>query len=206
MEPRSLIYSIPRAVARLLFSAFYRIATRREEPLPLRGPTVILPKHQYWTDIPLVSLTTSRPLFFVAKQELFRHRGLRFYLKSLGGIPIDREQPIRTLQSIRDLLSRLKGLEPMVIFPEGTYFRGVVGPGKSRLVQTILGYQSELGRRISFIPLGIRYGERRRWRREVSISIGRPLFAEKESDAVHLTEQVMKEISRLSGLPQAGAT
>ena len=114
---------------------------------------------------------------------------------------MDRERPIKTLASVRDLSSRLKASEKIVIFPEGTYVRGGVGQGKSRLIQTILGFQPELRERIPFIPMGLRYGERTGWRRQVKIRVGRPLFADKESDAGPLTGQVMKEIARLSGLP-----
>jgi len=181
----------------------YQVEIERGEPFLPDGPAVILPKHQFWTDIPLVSISFDDPLSFVAKKELFRFPGVRSYLRRLGGIPIDREYSIRTLTSIRDLLLRLKEKEKVVIFPEGTYVREVVGTGKSRLIQMILGVQSELKQQIPFVPVGIRYGERVGWRRRVEIRIGPPLFAKKESDAVFLTHQVMEEISALSGLPRS---
>ncbi len=86
--------------------------------------------------------------------------------------------------------------------PEGTYFRQGVGLGKSRLLQMILRFQTELGYPIPFIPVGIRYGERSGWRRRVEVCIGSPLFAEKESDAIPLTHRAMEEISRLCRMPQ----
>jgi len=64
-----------------------------------------------------------------------------------------------------------------------------------------LGFQSELNHPIPFVPVGIRYGERVRWRRGVEIRIGRALFAENESDALPLTQRVIEEIGRLSQLP-----
>ncbi len=186
-----------------IFPVLYRIEMEKEEDFHFNGPAVILPKHQYWTDIPLVGLSFNFPLLFVAKKELFRYPGIKSYLSLLGGIPLDREQSIRTLSSFRYLLSRLKAAEKVVIFPEGTYFRGAVGAGKNRLVEMILRFQSVLRERIPFVPMGIRYGERRGFRRRVEIRIGRPLFGERESDAISLTEQVMEEIGRLCGLPRA---
>ena len=173
----------------------------------MEGPAVILPKHQYWTDIPLVSLSFPFPLLFVAKRELFRYPGIRTFLSLLGGIPLDRERSVRTLNSVRYLLSQLKASERIVIFPEGTYFRGVVGSGKNRLVRMILRFQSTSERRIPFVPVGIRYGERSGWRRQVEICIGSPLFALRESDAPALTCQVMEEISHLCRMPmEIGST
>jgi 1-acyl-sn-glycerol-3-phosphate acyltransferase len=198
-----LIYTVTRKVARIIFSFLYRIDIEREASLPARSSAVILPKHQYWTDIPLVSLSFHDLLHFVAKKELFRAPGIRSYLSLLGGIPLDRERSIRTLNSFKYLISCLKADEKVVIFPEGTYVRGSVGAGKSRLIQMILQFQSELKGPVPFIPVGIRYGGRLGWRRQVEIRIGPPLFGDGESDALSLTRRVMGEISRLSTLPRA---
>ena len=197
-----LVYSITKIIAQFGFSVFYRIETDKKEPLPAQGPIVILPKHQYWTDIPIVSLTFKPLLYFVAKKELFYYPVIRSYLLCLGGIPVDRKQTVRTLESFKYLFSLLKDGEKIVIFPEGTYFREGVGSGKSRLLQMILKFQAELKQRISFVPVGIRYGRREGWRRQVEVRIGSPLFAEGESDAVSLTERAMEEISRLCRLPR----
>jgi 1-acyl-sn-glycerol-3-phosphate acyltransferase len=162
---------------------------------------IILPKHQYWTDIPIISLAFKPLLYFVAKKELFQYPLVREYLSLLGGLPVDRKQTIRTLDSFKVLVSLLRAGEKIVIFPEGTYIRNGVGSGKSRLLQMILKFQSELGYPIPFIPVGIRYGERLGWRRRVEVCIGSPLFAERESDAVPLTHRAIEAISHLCRLP-----
>ncbi len=189
-------------MAQWVFSIFYRIETEMKTTLPDQGPMIILPKHQYWTDIPIVSLAFKPLLYFVAKKELFEFPLIRNYLFLLGGLPVDRKQSIRTLDSFKTLIALLRTGEKIVIFPEGTYFRQGVGLGKSRLLQMILRFQTELGYPIPFIPVGIRYGERSGWRRRVEVCIGSPLFAEKESDAIPLTHRAMQEISRLCRLPQ----
>jgi 1-acyl-sn-glycerol-3-phosphate acyltransferase len=199
----SSIYFTTQSFARVLFSLLYRIETERESEIDVKRPAVILPKHQYWTDIPLVSLSFRFPLLFVAKEELFRLPGVRSYLASLGGVPLDRDRTIRTFSSVKYLRSSLKADEKVVLFPEGTYVRGAVGPGKNRLIRMILGVQSELRRPIPFIPMGIRYGERKGWRRRVEIRIGSPLYGEGEADASLLTHRITDEISRLSGLPKS---
>ncbi|MFB3884143.1 MAG: lysophospholipid acyltransferase family protein [Thermodesulfobacteriota bacterium] len=205
MERNPFVYLATRWIARVVFKSVYRIETEKEEVLPDQGPVIILPKHQYWTDIPVVSLAVKPLLHFVAKRELFKYPLIRNYLILLGGIPVDRQQTIRTLNSFRSLLSLLKDGQKIVIFPEGTYFRDGVGSGKSRLLRMILGFQEELQHEIPFVPVGIRYGERLGWRRRVEVRMGPPLFAEKESDAVSLTRRVMEEISRLCRLPKSHA-
>jgi 1-acyl-sn-glycerol-3-phosphate acyltransferase len=202
MRRNSFVYSATKKIAQLVFSMFYRIETEVKITLPDRGPMVILPKHQYWTDIPIISLAFKSLLYFIAKRELFKYPLIRDYLFLLGGLPVDRKQSIRTLDSFRTLVSLLRAGEKIVIFPEGTYFRNEMGSGKSRLLQMILRFQLELGYAIPFIPVGIRYGERSGWRRRVDVCIGTPLFADKESDAIPLTHRAMEEISRLCRLPQ----
>jgi 1-acyl-sn-glycerol-3-phosphate acyltransferase len=201
MKRNPLVYITTRKVAQLVFSIFYRIETEWKTTLPDHGPMIILPKHQYWTDIPIVSLAFKPLLYFVAKKEIFKYPLIRNYLSFLGGLPVDREQSIRTLDSFKALVSLLKAGETIVIFPEGTYVRNGVGSGKSRLLQMILRFQSELGYSIPFIPIGIRYGERSGWRRRVEVCIGSPLFAEKDSDALPLTHRALEEIGRLCQLP-----
>jgi len=201
VKRNSIIYSLTKQLARLVFSVFYRIETEWKTTLPDHGPMIILPKHQYWTDIPIVSLVFKPLLYFVAKKELFKYPLIRNYLSFLGGLPVDREQSIRTLDSFKILVSLLKAGEKIVIFPEGTYVRNGVGSGKSRLLQMILRFQSELGYVIPFVPVGIRYGGRSGWRRTVEVNIGSPLFAEKDSDALPLTHRAIEEIGRLSQLP-----
>jgi 1-acyl-sn-glycerol-3-phosphate acyltransferase len=200
VKRNSFIYSLTKWIAQLVFSIFYQIETE-EESASLDGPVVILPKHQYWTDIPIISLAFKPLLYFVAKRELFEYPLVRNYLSLLGGLPVDRMQSIRTLDSFRYLFSLLKAGEKIVIFPEGTYFQDRVGSGRSRLIQMILRFQSELRYPIPFVPVGIRYGKRNVWRRQVEVRIGQPLFAERESDAISLTQRVMEEISRLCRMP-----
>ena len=201
MKRNAFVYTTTRKMAQWVFSILYRIETEKRTALPSHGPMIILPKHQYWTDIPIISLAFKPLLYFVAKKELFRYPLVREYLSLLGGLPVDRKQSIRTLDSFKVLVSLLRAGEQIVIFPEGKYVRNGVGSGKSRLLQMILKLQPELGYSIPFVPVGIRYGERSGWRRRIEVCVGSPLFAESESDAISLTHRTIEAISHLCRLP-----
>ena len=169
----------------------------------MAGPGILLPKHQYWTDIPIVALAAWRPVSYIAKQELFVYPGIRHFLGALGGIPLDRGNPVKTLDSFRQLEKLLKEKEFIVLFPEGTYYPNSMGRGKHRLIERILRVQEKMGWRedqaISFIPMGIRYREKR-MRTEVQVKIGRPLFADGKTDAQEFARAIVQEIAKLSGL------
>ena len=73
MKRNSIIYFITKKIAQFVFFIFYRIEIRNEEILPEKGPVIILPKHQYWTDIPILGIVFTPLLYFVAKKELFKY-------------------------------------------------------------------------------------------------------------------------------------
>ena len=207
-----VIYGFTKGFASLVFRICYRLRVQGTENLPHHGPTIILPKHQYWTDIPIVGLALRPQLHYVAKAELFRIPGVKTFLSLLGGIPVDREKTTKTTDSFRYLSQLVQGTEYVVIFPEGTYYRGHVGKGKSRLIRMILRWQDNRETdntpptedNIFFVPVGIHYGGKG-LRKTVHVKIGKPLFAGEEAEAPRLTNRIMENIARLSGLSRGTA-
>jgi len=198
-----LLYKLVRNITCPCFHSIYRIRVEERENIPAEGPGILLPKHQYWTDIPIVGLVAWRPVSYVAKQELFVYPGVRQFITALGGIPLDRVNPVKTLDSFRHLERILQDREFVVIFPEGTYYPHSMGRGKHRLIERILRFQEKKGwqeaQPIPFIPMGIGYLGKK-GRTEVRVKIGRPLFADRKTDAQEFTQAIVGEIARLSGL------
>ena len=199
----NLLYKLVRTAAHPCLHSVYRICVEGRENIPREGPGILLPKHQYWTDIPVVALAAWRPVSYVAKQELFVYPGVRQFITALGGIPLDRVNPVKTLDSFRHLERILQDGEFVVIFPEGTYYPHSMGRGKHRLIERILRFQEKKGgqgaRTIPFVPMGIGYLGKK-VRTEVRVKIGRPFFADEKTDAQEFTQAIVGEIARLSGL------
>ena len=86
-----LLFWLSKYIGKVLFYPFFQIQTNGLENLPEGKAFILLPKHQRWEDIPLLGLGTQRPLYYVAKYELFRNPISRWFLSSLGGIPLNRE-------------------------------------------------------------------------------------------------------------------
>jgi 1-acyl-sn-glycerol-3-phosphate acyltransferase len=185
------------------FHPLYALKLEGRGNIPAHDPAIICPKHQFWTDIPIVGLAAARPLSFIAKQELFTHPVIRHFLTAMGGIPMDRQKPLKSLNSFRYVEKLLRRGESIVLFPEGTYFPHSMGDGKHRFIQLILRLQEKMGwegsKRIPFVPLGIQYGSGK-LRREVRVNIGEPLYAQGEAEGVEFTRRIMGAIASLSGL------
>jgi 1-acyl-sn-glycerol-3-phosphate acyltransferase len=199
----NLLYKSIRFLGWVCFSSVYRLKMEGRENLPPAGPVILLPKHQFWTDIPIVALAAWKPLNFIAKQELFVYPVVRHFLSSLGGVPINRLNPVKSLDSFHYVEQLLKKGEWIVLFPEGTYYPHAVGEGKHRFIQRILRVQKKMGwqgdQAIPFIPVGIRYDEKN-YRTEVEVRIGQPIYSNGELEGQEFTRRIVAEIARLSGL------
>ena len=197
------LYHSIRLLGRLCFGVCYQIRIEGRENIPRHGPGILLPKHQFWTDIPIVALAAGRPLSFIAKQELFLYPGIRHFLSSLGGVPIDRQHPIRNLDTFRYAEQLLQREEFIVLFPEGTYYPRRMGRGKHGFIQRILRFQEKMGwaqnRAIPFIPMGIQY-QKGRLRTVARVRIGPSLVAPRGTEGIAFTRRIMARISELSGL------
>ncbi len=200
---RDWLYQCIRVVGHACFHSLYELKFEGQEEIPSDRAGIICPKHQFWTDIPIVGLAAKKPLSFIAKRELFAYPVIRHFLVAMGGIPMDRQQPVKSLDSFRYVEELLKRREFIVLFPEGTYYPHSMGRGKHGFIQRILRVQEKMGLkgggRIPFVPMGIRYGSQK-FRREVRVNIGTPLYADGEADGAEFTRRILKEIASLSGL------
>ncbi len=190
-------YRLGRWLVRQTICRLYRLRVRGLENLPGSGPAIICPKHQRWEDIPLIGAALPEPLHYIAKAELFQYPVVRELLAAWGGVPVDRQRPRATLSSFKRLLPLLQQRAFIVLFPEGTYVRGKVGPGKHRLIQMLLKLQGRNGLvRLPFVPVGITY-RRRSLGYEVEMNLGPALTAPGPRQSQALTEALMEQIARL---------
>lgn len=200
------LYKIIKIIGQIAFRLFYNFKIEGQEKIPAQGPAIILPKHQFWTDIPLVGLSIPKPLSYIAKKELFVYPLVRHFLIAMGGIPLDRMKPIKSLNSFRYIEKLLRAKEFIVLFPEGTYYPYVIGPGKHGLIQRLLYLQGKMGenglKKIPFIPIGLNYSPKG-WPRKVDIKIGEPIYASEEAESKEFTKIITDEIARLSGIQES---
>ena len=108
---------VSRAVAGLCRVLFGLKSTGREN-IPTDVPFILVGNHLHNLD-PVFMLTCStRPIFFMAKQELFKVPVVKQVIEWVGAFPINRGKMDRT--AIRKGQDVLKSGVPMGIYPEGT--------------------------------------------------------------------------------------
>jgi len=178
----------------VLLSPFFRLETEGTENLPQESAFILLPKHQRWVDIPLLSLATPRSLYYVAKHDLFKNPLSNWFMRSLGGIPLNRQRPLESRQSLKAMIEFLKKGEGLVVFPEGTYYRNTIGSAHTGIVRFLLSRFS-----FSFIPVGMNYSGKG-VRTLVRINFGKAIYSDPSVPVSSFLDNVMKEIAGLSGL------
>lgn len=181
-------------LVRILLLPFFRLEADGLQNLPRDRAFILLSKHQRWEDIPLLSLATPRPLYYIAKYELFKNALSNRFLSALGGIPLNRQRPLESRRFLQATIQLLEKGEGVVIFPEGTYYRNKMGPGQTGMVRFVL---SRL--KLPFIPVGINYAANG-WRTRVRINFGKTFHTDPTLAADSFVNRMMKEIAALSGL------
>jgi 1-acyl-sn-glycerol-3-phosphate acyltransferase len=181
-------------LVRVLLTPFFRIEVEGLKNLPRDRAFILLSKHQRWEDIPLLSLATPRPLYYIAKYELFKNALSNQFFSALGGIPLNRQRPLESRRFLQATIELLEKGEGVVIFPEGTYYRNKMGPGQTGMVRFVL---SRLN--LPFIPVGINYAASG-LRTRVRIHFGKAFQTDPALDADTFVCRMMKEIASLSGL------
>src|SRR6202042_3892461 len=121
-----IAYAIVRILFQPVFHLYFRYTRIGREHIPRRGPVIIASNHRSFLDPFVIATMARRPMYYVAKKELFRNRLQGWLLNALGAFPVDRGAAdgdmIETAKAI------LERGDIVLIFPEGTRTRpGALG-------------------------------------------------------------------------------
>jgi glycerol-3-phosphate dehydrogenase (NAD(P)+) len=187
------VYWVARAVLQPFFLVYFRLKRTGMEHIPKEGALIIASNHRSFMDPWAIGMMLRRPVYYVAKTELFRRRTVAWLLSSLGAFPVDRGHGDRdAMDAARRILERG---DVVVIFPEGTRTRpGALGTPKRGVGRLAL----ETGAPVVPVALIGTEAVRKGWRirpHKVSIRAGRPLrFPQVDEPSPSLARGVTERI------------
>jgi len=203
-----LVYWLLRALLQPFFHVYFRLARIGREHVPESGGVIFCANHRSFLDPFVIAMIARRPMYYVAKRELFEHRLLAWLLGALGAFPVNRGA------ADQDMLATAKAIlergDAVLIFSEGTRIRpGALGRPKRGVGRLAL----ETG--VPVVPVAVIGTEavRRGWRirpHKVRVRVGSPLTFPKTEHASpqlaaavtdRIWPNVMLQWEWLGGLP-----
>jgi 1-acyl-sn-glycerol-3-phosphate acyltransferase len=137
------------------------------ENVPMTGPLVVACNHISYVDPVALGVALPRPVWYMAKIELFRIPVLGPMLPSLGAYPVERGKG--DIAAIRGSLRVLKEGKAVGIFPEGT--RNLHGDAPVHTGVALLA--SLAGAPV--LPAFVRGGDRAKRLGKLSVAFGEPM-------------------------------
>lgn len=185
-------YDFARSVVYGVFKPLYRVEVIGRENIPLEGGVLLCSNHINNFDPIIVGMMASRPVHFMAKEELFTVPILGKLVPHLNAFPVKRGMSDR--EALRKGLAILKEEKVLGLFPEGTRSKtGELGKGLAGAGFFALRTDAQI------VPCAV-VGPYKPLRK-LKIVYGKPISMEAvrkaKGSAEEATELIMEEIRKL---------
>ncbi len=97
---------------------FFRIRVYGRENVPDKGAFVLVANHQSYLDPVFCGIPLKRPLYFLARDSLWKNRFFGWLISSVNTIPVRQDKA--DLSAMRKVIGKLKEGRGVCLFPEGT--------------------------------------------------------------------------------------
>jgi glycerol-3-phosphate dehydrogenase (NAD(P)+) len=116
-----LLYWAARVPLEVMLKLYFRFSKPERAQIPRSGPAIIASNHRSFFDPFVIGTMANRPVYYVAKSELFRNPFVAWFISGLGAFPVERGAgDMDAIRTAKELLARG---ELILIFPEGTRTR-----------------------------------------------------------------------------------
>ena len=203
-----IVYWLMRAWLQPFAHLYWRLSRIGREHIPTDGPVIFVCNHRSFIDPFIVGLCSRRPIYYVAKEEIFHIPFVGWLISALGAFPVRRgAADADMIETAKAILERG---DAVLMFPEGTRTRpGALGKPKRGVGRLAL----ETGATVVPVAMIGTEAIRKGWRirpHKIRVRIGAPLRFPKVETATtplaaavtdRIWPNVMLQWEWLGGLP-----
>jgi 1-acyl-sn-glycerol-3-phosphate acyltransferase len=113
------VYGFFHYLALTIYDACFRGEVVGLEHIPRSGPFIIAANHASHLDPPVIGALVPRQMAFFARKTLWKNAVSRWWLDTVGTIPVDRDGG-SDVAAIKNVLRTLQSGKALILFPEGT--------------------------------------------------------------------------------------
>lgn len=180
-----MFYKVCREIVRFVMLFVFRLEFKGQENIPKSGGVIIAYNHRSNWDPVLAGLSSTRPLTFMAKEELFKNPFFGGLIKKLGAFPVRRGKG--DVGAVKASLAILKQGKCMLMFPEGHRIKD------GKIVKAKAGVAAIAHHaKVKIIPACIS-GEYK-FMRKITVVYGSPISLEEYYDK-HIEQEKLQEIA-----------
>lgn len=178
------LYKLSKNLLYLYLKIIGRIKIIGRENIPAEGALLVVSNHVSLLDPPIVGSAMTRPVNFMAKEELFKYPIFGPLLKKVGAFPVRRGKGDR--KALKQAFKVLRNQEVLGMYPEGNRRKqGNLGRAKGGSVLI------PIKMKVSILPIGIKF-----YGKKVRVSIGKPFDLQEFYDR-KLEKEDMKEAGQI---------
>ncbi len=181
-----MLYFILRGIFKFLF-VFLGLKIEGKHNMPEKGPVIIASNHVSNWDPIMVALITRRPIYFMAKVELFKSVISAKLFAKLHAFPVKRGTADR--KAIKRALDLLEQGKIVAIFPEGRRSKEMFAQVQTGAAMLALKSESPV------VPVACLGTDRKLpigWLRPLVVRVGEPINVKKYKEAKKTSEAAGK--------------
>ncbi len=181
------------------FKLFMDLKVEGLEHFPRKGAVIVAANHVTNFDVFPMQISLPRPIFYMAKDSLFKNPIVAWGLRNVGAFPVDRKLGGKDEWALNHARKVLDNELTLGMFPEGTRSHGKgLGLAKTGTARFAIEKQ------VPVVPMAIigsdKFFREFPRRNPVTVRLCPPLMPEKGEDALAFTDRIM--FSLAANLPE----
>lgn len=117
-KPKMRWFRFARWFCKVFCIVLFRFRVHGKENVPESGAFLLVSNHQSFLDPLFCGILLKRPLYFLARNTLFKNRFFGWLIASMNTIPVRRGEA--DISAIKTVISKLKAGHGVCLFPEAT--------------------------------------------------------------------------------------